>query len=158
MNEKEMYRRIKDSLEKIGLQGYKAFSKKVRINGTKELAGQDFVELDVVAYKGSEVWDIECKKPCTIEKFCFTLGQVVAYGTLFQNQVLLNDLKKKLKEEIDKIEKIDRINFAIALLTTPKYRFKESIAKTFKAMLEKVNLKVALITICDETEKVTRHW
>ena len=125
MKESEMYKVIRGSLDRIGLQGYKAYPRKLRINGIKHFAGQDFLELDVVAWKNSEVWDIECKKPCTIEQFGFTLGQVIAYKTLLQGQ-LLDKLRERIRivdKEIGKI--VGNVNFYIALLETPEYKLEK---------------------------------
>lgn len=157
LTESEMYEVIRGNLDKIGLQGYKAYPRKLRINGIKHVAGQDFLELDVVAWKNPKVWDIECKKPCTIEQFGFTLGQVIAYRTLLQGQ-LLDKLRERIGTLDKKIGKIDgNVNFYIALLETPDYKLEKQMKKTFRKMLEKIDFKVRFLTINGRTEEPKRH-
>lgn len=144
MNESGMYEILRCKLDK---EGYLSFPRKARVYKTKNYAGQDFIEIDVVAHKDSDVYIIECKKPCTIEKFGFALGQLIGYKRLLEKEMFFEQFKKRIG-----LDRIDRIRYSIALLTTQKYPLRDQL-ETFKLMLKEISFPIRFITIDEKTEK-----
>jgi Zn ribbon nucleic-acid-binding protein len=85
MNEKENYPVLEKFLKRKGFEIPKRKRPRIKEVNMKKNIGQKYITFDVLGYRDGICWLIECKKPCTIEQFGFSLGQLSYYKYLIEN-------------------------------------------------------------------------
>jgi len=144
MKEKEMYPILDDFLKERGFERVRSY----RYKFGRDI-GQRDVGFDVTGYKDGVLWIIECKKPCTVEKFGFALGQLMCYKFLIEEE--LNILQTKVGKPIK------QVICSIALMETGKYKLLKELLDTFKNIIKFNKVSFGFITVDEDTHKAQEH-
>jgi len=149
MNERDVYPVIECFLKQKGFKIPKQGKRpRIKEGNMEEHLGQKYIAFDVLGFRDGIIWLVECKMPITVEKFGFSLGQLLCYKYLVEKKYL-----SEMENVYDLPGEVIGFLYSIALIETLENKYKiQNNCEFFENILDESNLAFGLILVRDNNK------